>query len=451
MTTVRWCASILCMLLACTDGPPHRDPGIIVDPPYDAGVPVLDALDPATAVTVTVTLDGVPQPNVVVYFQSSYLGPSIERRTDATGSAIAVVEVPVYDVTSVTLVNPFGPIDATSDELFTYDAVVPGDHLQVARDRRPPPVVHVTLTAPLDPAAASYRLHTSCGAADLAVDADHAQVGGPVALAGCGATIDLLVESLDASGQSLGALYQADVPVSDGGGVALTGTYQPSHAKMLTYDTLSVRSSRLEIHARLLTAKGILYDAPTRTMALSFMNYHPSLTVMVPSIPGAVAAIETVYQSADAGLEHTIDWGFDAPRYELDLDSGPFLEQYVTRPELTSFGISYTETGGVVRADYVRARILAVRPGMRSWQWQFVSPTGPYGGGSQLWPQIPSDVYPYNRQGGDVWTVPEATLVYAGRSYDAIRAHAFSMPSPRALIAGSFGRVVFEDILPPGW
>src|SRR5262245_37050083 len=91
----------------------------------------------------------------------------------------------------------------------------------------------------------------------------------------------------------------------------------------------------------------------------------------------------------------------------IDLDGGPFLEQYVTPPELTSFGISYTETGGVVHADYVRALILAVRPGMRSWQWQFVSPTGPYGSGSQLWPQIPSDVYPYNRQAGDVWTVPE--------------------------------------------
>ena len=450
MKIVRWCASSLCVLLACTDGPPHRAP-VTVYPPYDAGAPVPDAINPATAVTVTVTLDGVPQPNVVVYFQSSYLGPSTELRTDATGSAIAVVEVPVYDVTSVTLVNPFGPIDATTDELFTYDAVRPGDHLQVVRDRRRPPPMHVTLHAPLDPAATSYRLHTSCGATDLAVDPDHALVGGPVALAGCGATVDMFVESLDGSGRSLGALYQADVPVSDGGSVALTGTYQPSHAKTLTYDTLSVRSPRLEIQARLLTAKGVVYDSPTQTMTLSFMDYHPSLTIMVPSIPGAVAAIETVYQSGDAGLEHTIDWGFDGPRYELDLDGGSFLEQYVTPPELTWFGISYTETGGVVHADYVRALILAVRPGMRSWQWQFVSPTGPYGSGSQLWPQIPSDVYPYNRQAGDVWTVPEATLVYTGRSYDAIRAHAFSIPGPRALIAGPVGRVVFEDILPPTW
>src|SRR6185295_1803577 len=115
----------------------HGDP-VIVYPPYDAGVAVPDAIDPATAVTVTVTLDGVPQPDVVVYFQSSYLGPSAERRTDATGSAIAVVQNGGFDTNSVTLVNPFGPIDATTDELFTYDAVVPGDHLQVVRDRRPP-------------------------------------------------------------------------------------------------------------------------------------------------------------------------------------------------------------------------------------------------------------------------------------------------------------------------
>ena len=415
-------------------------------PSYDAGVP--DAIDPASAVTVTVTLDGVPQPGVVVYFQSTILGPSTERRTDATGSAIAVVEVGVYNITSVTVVNPFGPIDATTDELLTYNAVKPGDHLQVARDRSPPAPVHATLAAPLDSAAASYRLHTSCGAADLAIDLDHAQVGGSIALAGCGATVDMLVESLDASGQSLGSLYQADVPVTDGGSVVLTGAYAPSHAKILTYDTLSVRGPQLEIHARLMTAKGVVYDSPTWTIALSFMDHHPSRTVMLPSIPDAVAVTETVYQSGDAGLEHTVDWGQDSPRYHLDLEPfGAFLEEYVTPPAFMGSWITYTETGGVVRWEYMRARVLAVR-GERSWIWQFVSPSGAYGGGSQPWPQIPSDVYPYNLQTGDVWSVAEATVVYAPGGYDAIRAHALSIPSPRAQIAGPAGRLVFEGILP---
>jgi hypothetical protein len=111
------------------------------------------------------------------------------------------------------------------------------------------------------------------------------------------------------------------------------------------------------------------------------------------------------------------------------------------------FGIQYG--GGPLRDSYLRARVLAVRPGERSWQWQFVSPPNPGGPGSQPWPLIPSDVHPYNRQDGDVWTVPEATVAYVPGGYDTIRASAFSIPSPRVLIAGVYGRLVFQDIPQP--
>jgi hypothetical protein len=60
-------------------------------------------------------------------------------------------------------------------------------------------------------------------------------------------------------------------------------------------------------------------------------------------------------------------------------------------------------------------------------------------------PDIPSDVHPYNRQAGDVWNVPEATLVYAPGGYNAIRTRALSIASPIEQLTGSSGRL-FEGV-----
>lgn len=446
MPLMWWRVSGLMVLFAC--GGPGSSPPWQGGSRADAAV---DALDPASAVTVTVMLDHVPQPDVMVYFQSSYLGPWTELRTDANGSAIAAAEAMFYDEAAVTVVNPFGQLDATTDELLTYNGVKPGDHIAVTRASKPPSAVSFTLTAPADsPAAKRYLLHTNCGAATLLIDSSSAQVGGPVTLQGCGTTVDMLVESLDDAGHSLSWLYQADVAVSDGGSVKVTGAYQTSRSKTFSYHTSAYNRPQLEIRARLLTAKGIVYESPALVLPVSYMNEYPSLTVALPSLPGAVVVTETVYRSGDYGLEHTVDWGPDTTSYMLDLEPlGSLLEEYLSRPTLNGFGIGYTFSGGALRADYMRARLSVTRPGDRGWEWHFVSPPATYGGGSQPWPRIPSDIHPYNVRVGDVWSVPEATLVHVPGGYDAVRADSLSVASPLGQLTGPSGRLVYETVLPP--
>jgi len=55
-------------------------------------------------------------------------------------------------------------------------------------------------------------------------------------------------------------------------------------------------------------------------LPVSYMNESPSLTAALPSFRGAVAVTETVYQSGDDGLEHTVDWGLDSDSYMLELE-----------------------------------------------------------------------------------------------------------------------------------
>jgi len=413
--------------------------------PPDAGV---DApVDPASVVTVTVTLDGAPRQGVVVYIQSSNLGPSTELRTDAKGSAMAPLTGGFYDIGSVTVINPFGPINATTDELLTYNGVKLGDHIAVARASRPPSVSFTVVAPSYTPAAKRYLLHTSCGAVEIAPNGAH--VGGAVTLQGCGSAIDTLVEALDDAGHSLSWLYNSDVAVRNGETIVLTGAYLPSGSKTFSYHTESIDRPQLEIHARLLTAKGIVYESPAQVIPVSYMDEYPSLTFALPSIPGAVSVTETIYQAGDNGLEHMVEWGPDSDRYELDLEAlgHSFLEEFYSVPTFVGGVITYTWHGGHL-ADYMRTRLSATRAGERSWEWQFVSPPLPFGGGAQAWPVIPSNVYPYNRTAGDVWSLQDTMLVHGPGGYDAIRARALSIPDPLAQLTGPAGRLVYETVLP---
>jgi hypothetical protein len=231
--------------------------------------------------------------------------------------------------------------------------------------------------------------------------------------------------------------------------VTLTGTYQSFHNKTLSYHTTALDRPQLEIHARLLTDKGVVYEAPEQVIPLSFMNEHPSLTAALPVIPGALAATETVYQSGDDGLEHTVDWGPDSDSYMLDLEPfHSFLEEYYSVPAFVGPSIQFVWFGDMLVTDYMRALLSVTRPGDRNWQWHFVSPPLIFGGGSQNWPKIPSDIHHYNVQDGDVISLPEVTLVSAPGGYDAIRARALSIASPLAQLTGPRGRLVYETLLP---
>jgi len=104
----------------------------------------------------------------------------------------------------VTVVNPFGPLDATTDELLTYNGVKPGDRIVVCarlaaatagelHARRAGGLARSTALSP------AYELRRSR-------PRDRGRRGAgwwSVTLRGCGAIVDMLVETFDASGLSL--------------------------------------------------------------------------------------------------------------------------------------------------------------------------------------------------------------------------------------------------------
>jgi hypothetical protein len=396
------------------------------------------------AVTITVTKDSVPQPNVVVYFgDDDTLDPGIAHVTDAAGVATAFVETGLYNNPVVTAINPFGQLAGNTDELFTFEAVQPGDHLVLRRTT--PTSISTTVTFPTDAGAATYRLHTSCGASDVTS-------GSTVVLHGCGAAADMLLETLDAGGASKNWLYQADVAVSDGGTVAFTGAYQPANTTQFGFDTYGdyfVVTPQIAIHMRLATTKGIVYDGPQVNMPISYMNHTPTIDLAAPAIPGATSITEALFGYTNYGEQHFVDWYQGGASHLFDLTTGglPNFDSQPTFDHTTRYLGLADAGGGALPAQVVRARVELGRTGDRSWQWNLVAPYWSLNG-SVRYPMLPTDVHDWNTATADSAHLVDATLLNVPGGYDGLRANAFSVELPADVIAGPIGRLYLETPMP---
>lgn len=400
----------------------------------DAPVDAFDACT-ETSVRLTVTKDGVPQAGVHVYFGDD-LYPGIVQTTDASGVVCGYVTQGVYEVPTVTAVNPFGAPSPTRDELYSFEMVVPGDQLVLAQPASPHTAV--TVTFPADAGASSYRLHTSCGGADVTS-------GATVDLAGCGSTNDVLLESLTSTATSKGWLYQADVPLAST--LALTGSFQPAVTEQLAFDTdagsghENVITPTVGIHARLATSKGIVYDGPAIALPISYMNDHPTYDLVRPSIPGATSMTDVSCGYDQHDDQHMVDWYPTATSHHFDLTTGG-LTSFAS---VVTFGLGtlqYTEGGASVPADAVRTTVDFTHGDDRSWRWHLVSSYWARNG-SFRFPHLPADDYDRNYANASYAKIVEATLFTLPGGYDGFRAHAFDV-DPATAIAGASGRLYYE-------
>lgn len=409
-----------------------RDAVVVQD---DAPVDAFDACTD-TSVRLTVTKDGVPQRGVHVYFGND-LYPGVVQMTDASGVACGYVETGAYQMPVVTALDPFGTLTATEDELFSFQMVVPGDHLVLAQTT--PVHTAVTVTFPADAGASSYRLHTSCGGAAVTS-------GATVDLAGCGSTIDVLLESLTSSGVSKGWLYQADVPLAST--LALTGSFQPAVTEQLAFDTdagsgfENVITDHLAIHARLATAKGIVYDGPPIAFPISYMNEHPTYDLVRPSIPGATSMTDIGCGYAEHDDQHVVDWyPSTTASHHVDL-TALGLESFASVVTFSAGTLVYSETGGQLPTDAIRTTIDFGRTGDRSWRWHLATSFNPNGFPFRF-PQLPADDYNRNFANATYTNIVEATLFTLPGGYDGFRANAFGI-DPATAISGVSGRLSYE-------
>ncbi|MGE0551643.1 MAG: hypothetical protein AB7O24_26525 [Kofleriaceae bacterium] len=410
----------------------------------DANVPdapfVLNDAEPdgaeGPAVTITVSRDGVPQPGVIVYFgDDGKLDPGTKHVTDASGIASSYVESGMYHNAVVTVINPFGPIASDTDELFTFADVQPGDRLQLSRTT--PPSVSISVMFPSDASATTYRLHTNCGHASPTS-------GATVMLHGCGPSVDMLLETLDVGGNSKNWIYRPDVAVTEGGTVSFSGPYQPAATSQLAFETLNVVSSQIQIHTRLATEKGIVYDGAETTMPISFMNNHPVIDMTTPSIAGSTTITDVSFGYTEYDQQHFVDWYPAASTHSFDLTAGGLVSfaSEVTFNRATRY-LEYANTGGTVAPDVLRTRIELGDTAGRKWQWHAVAPYG-----KPRYPTLPTDVYNWNTGSAASAEVLEATLLTIPGGYEGLRANAFSLTNPSQAYEGAAGRLYYETPAP---
>jgi hypothetical protein len=433
MQCMRWWWLVAVIACSSRHAPPDgADAPGSLPPESDASTDAFDACSDSS-VRLTVTKDGVPQTGVHVYFgNDGHLDPGVVQMTDASGVACGFVTAGTYEIPIVTAVNPFGPLGPTRDELFSFEMVQPGDHLLLAHVT--PPLTTVVVTFPMDPGAFSYHLHTNCGGAVVTS-------GASVDLTGCGATSDVLVESLTADGTSRGWLFQADVPLASA--LTLTGSFQPPVIEHLTFETHNVGTSEVGIHARLATSKGVVYDGPSVARPLSYMNYQPTFDIVRPSIPGATSLTDVSFGYTQFDIQHFVDWYPTSTSHNFDLSAGGL----VSYASAISFNMAtryldYSFTGSQVAEDALRATVDLTRNGDRSWRWHMISSYWARSGIVRF-PLLPADEHDWNSGTANSAQVVEATLFTVPGGYDAVRPHAFDFDPTRA-IEGSSGRLYYE-------
>ncbi|HEX3760224.1 MAG TPA: hypothetical protein VHW23_16015 [Kofleriaceae bacterium] len=415
-------------------------------PGFPSGAPdaAADALSPSgdagpDAVTVTVTLRGVPAGGVPVYFQNADSSLALAVTTDAQGTAGATLAAGGY----VTVIEPDDGAGSGVTHLATFAATRPRDALHL--DLVPPSATDAatfTVTVPAAPGANSYQLYTSCG--QLALDASGTGSG---QLIGCRGAADLIVIALDPAGAPVGSLYAAGVPVTDQP-ATVEGSYAPLATAQLAYTGVPASVGFVSTDQVIATARGSLFDATTSAPVAAGQA---TGTLQMPAADGAIGLTVSDAQPAPTEFseQRVFEWGAWSPSYALDF-TGTLLPAYASLPtyDPASRTVVWTERGGGVPPSFVRARIHAFRDGIpdgRSWTWGIVAPRG--AATSVAFPRLSVMGFDFTPRAGDAIGVDDVVNVGAPLGYDASRAHGFD--DVRTYVAGPSGRFVVETVYTP--
>ena len=398
----------------------------------DSGIDAPRALDgaPAGPVSLTITA-GSAVAGITVHFQDADGAVVATTTTDATGTAAATMA----SGGTVTAVEPFTP-----GELFTFAGVEIGDDLHL--DRPPaPPSITVSIVAPVDPApgTAHTLLYTTCGAQELSDP-------GPtsVTLTGCGATIDAVVESYDASFTPLHALVQAGVAVSDGATVTLTGDYQPLVTSTFALTNLPNELGGVGVEQGFATTRGIVVEPFENDASIGVVSGAGSSSLQVPAIAGAVAIEDVELGGELFGQRGVVSWGPYQPAFALD--GSALVGPYASMPtwDTTTNAVTYTLGAGVTPdVDLVQIDFERTTPSLE-WTWHLVAPHGT----SLPLPHIPAGATDFNPIPTDGADIAELTVAKVPGGYDAVRATLLDTDIGDGLVTATAGAVSFEQ-LPP--
>jgi hypothetical protein len=423
---------VIAVAAACgNDGVQH-----IADAPTISDSLGIDAPSPQP-VSIVVTVGGVPQPGVHVFFTNFDSSPVAMHDTDATGTATERIASGGF----VTAVDPFPPIaDIAASNLYTFAAVKPGDHLVLAANAATPVTTTFTLTTSNVASAASYAVYSPCGNGELtpANGSDVLAPTGTIHFEGC-TTSDVLVVAYDGAGQAISSFFHPQLAVTNGATIDLADAYVAASSATYTYTNLPTTSVTATFS--LVSTAGFL-DSVVGSAPVA--SGSATLALHQPALDGASGVVDTSFAGVMTGHD-VIDWGTAGGDYTLDATSQT-LPDIVQTPEfaLTTDTLTWLPGAGTVTPDFAIATVsFGADPNVQS--WQIVTP---YIVGSIAFPQLPN----YIPVATDTPSIDRLVTAKVPGGYDAVRAHALSptdayyffggAASGRALLAGFTGATI---------
>ncbi|MBA2543239.1 MAG: hypothetical protein H0V17_26595 [Deltaproteobacteria bacterium] len=400
-------------------------------------------VQPGGPVTIAITVAGQPRANVEVMFQNADSVVVAQTVTDAEGSASGNVEAGGY----VTVIEP-RPQAGSRDRLSTFAGVQPGDALRLELDP-PAPVVQpetFLLKINLDPDGAGHIVETSCGRADSPGVVDPEEV----TLFGCQGTADILVVSVDDTGEIFHSHFHRAQDLDPNTPVDLSsGVYAAFEPSTVTFDALPADTSFVGVYRAIKTTRGVVFDvsggatASSRTATINLPTEFDQRDVLLTS--------STPFPPPGAFGQHTlIEWdpivSTDYTLRVADNQVLPFTSQPTYDP--ASRTASWTEGALGQAPNYVQVSLNIFRddiPEGRGWDWRMVAPRD---GTSYVFPTLPPDAsdFELNVIDGDVSTVTGLTTAKLPAGYDdkVVRERAFG--DVKAQIEGESGQLVIQTL-----
>ena len=384
-------------------------------------------------VALTVTIGGLPAPDVAVVFQRSVEGDVVATvATDANGVAGAAPG----DGGFVTAIVPAG----AGARLFTFAAVHAGDRLRLDVDGTlQPATTSKPFTVATRAGASGYDVRTPCGSGTL----DATGTGAiELDVAACGGTLDAIVIALE-DGLPAASLSSSGVTV-DAPQIDLAGSYDVLAHNSFAYSAVPAQVVFMGTYEAIISPRGRLVDgsagaAPSGGAADSALD--------LPAGTGFAALIVSDGRPANGehGEQLVFDWGPWNASYALAYGSA-LLRPYTSAPLFDHLqrAVTWDEgaTGGMPQA--LRASVHVYRSGIpegTSWSWSIVAPRE--AAALVRFPQLPrlgdTDFVPRD---DDTVVIEDLTSVAAPGGYDAVRPAGFAQL--QRLVTGASGRMVVQ-------
>lgn len=431
-------------VVACgDDGGANKLP----DAPLGSDGATPDTPDPTAPARLTITRDGAGVEGVDVYFQNADYSLVAKVPTDANG----VAEARVMPGAFVTVRDPFTvAAGIRQDDLRTIAGVQPGDRLVLSQNFGAKPVTFMNVIADADPNGSQYSLWTNClelntkGGAPFGMSVGSGSLDRPQVTLDfqCTTTADVLIESGNGSGSSVGWVFVDNAPLTPDGTLDIATAYTASAQVNATFSDIPSEITSVATSTYIATTDGLLWAANN---GLGLGSGSASWSFARPAPAGSTQIwVDSMFGGASYGEQQVVDWKpiADPPTFSF---ANTLLRSFTDGPQfdIASHTVTWSETATGVAPDVAIIEMNAYRdvPNPLAWKWTIAAvPTG----ASVVYPVLPPDLAGYNAIAGDIPSVFSLKTAKVPGGYNAIRPVALSYDNAVSLVAGATGRIVVQ-------